>query len=286
VTAADRLTRCKACSSRDPDVAVRSCEALCQSLASSYYAAGVDRDDLLQAARVGAWEAWRDWRPDGGSSFHGFAKLCITRELVSAVQAARRLKHAPVSESMRFEAPVADAAGVTFGDVIGGTADPTLERVEARDELRRALWAVELHLSSLERDVVIGLAAGDETYAAIAERLGTRTKSIDNALQRARGKLTAPVEVPGRRRAGVYVARGDATGLLCVTAEDAIAAARGRLSDEYLDATVVSCVKSVLGPDGRERRDTRGRPRNDGRRPVAVWRVVLERRDVPLRFAA
>lgn len=34
-------------------------------------------------------------------------------------------------------------------------------------------------------------------------------------------------------------------------------AARGRLGEAYVDAAVVSCVRSVLGPDGRERRDTR-----------------------------
>lgn len=270
----------------DPDAAVRACEPLCRALAAMYYAPGVDEDDLLQVARLGAWEAWRAWRPDGGSSFAGFARLYITRELITAVHAARRRKHAPVSDAMRFEAPVADDDR-TLGDVIGGTPDPTHERVEARDGLRRALWAVELELSPLEHDVVIGFFAGDESYSEIAERLGARVKSIDNALQRAHLKLRKPVEVPGRRRAGVYVTRqDDPMRLGCVTAEDAVVAARGMLGENYLDATVVSCVESVLGPDGRERRDTRGRPRADGRRPRAVWRVVLERSDLPPRLAA
>lgn len=87
---------------RDSDAAVRVCEPMCRALAGAYYAPGVDADDLLQAARLGAWEAWRDWRPDGGSSFHGFARLCITRELASTVLAARRLKHRPVSDAVRL----------------------------------------------------------------------------------------------------------------------------------------------------------------------------------------
>lgn len=62
-------------------------------------------------------------------------------------------------------------------------------------------------------------------------------KSIDSALQRARGKLERPVDVSGRRHAGVYVARRDTPGLGCATVEEAIAAARGMLGEEYLDAT-------------------------------------------------
>lgn len=275
---------------RDANVAVRLCEPLCRTLTALHYAPGVDRDDLLQVARVGAWEAWRDWRPDGGSSFGGFARLCITRQLVTTVRAAHCLKHKPVNDAVRFEAPANERReDWTVADTIafGNRHDPTFDRVEARDALRRALWAVELHLSALERDVVIGLTVGDESYRAIAERLGKRVKSVDNSLQRARGKLSRPVEIPGRRHAGVYIARqDDPTRMGCATATDAIAAARGMLGEAYVDAAVVSCVKSVLGPDGRERRDTRGRPRNDGRRPVPVWRVVLERSDLPSRLAA
>jgi len=283
------VTRLPATPPPDADVAVRMCEPLCQQLAAPFFAPGLDRDDLLQAARTGAWKAWRDWRPDGGSAFRTFAGLCIQRELITTVMTARRLKSRVVSDAVRFEAPLAAGSDVTIGDVVGGSTDPTYECVAARQDLRHALWMLERHLSVLERDVVLGLVFAGETYRELADRLGIREKSGDNAMQRVKDKRAGVIDVPARRRGGVYVARQDAvtpTGLGYVLAEDAIAVARGRLGEDYLDATVVSCVRCVLGPDGRERRDARGRPRADGRRPLAVWRIVLEASDLPMRRLA
>ena len=272
------------------DAAVALCEPLCRQLAGLYFASGLDRDDLLQAARIGAWKAWRDWRP-GRANFHGFARLCITRELITALKTAQRQKHAPVSTALRFEACVTDADGdLTFGEAITtGSHDPTHERAVAREDLRRLLWALELRLSAPERGAVVGRFAG-VPYRELADSLGASTKTVDNALQRARRKLgTAEhdVELPDRRRGCVYVVRQeDPARPGCVTEQQAIEVARVLLGEAYFDAAAVSCVARALGPDGSERRDTRGRPRTDGRRAVAVWRVVLDAGELPIRWAA
>src|SRR5690606_34145839 len=48
-----------------------------------YFLQGAEDDDLLQEGMIGLYKAIRDFTP-GSSSFWSFAKLCITRNVISA----------------------------------------------------------------------------------------------------------------------------------------------------------------------------------------------------------
>lgn len=270
--------------------AVVACEPLVAMLANSYYAPGLDRDDSLQAGRVGVWQAWRDWRAETKVPWGSFVKLCVERQMITALKTARRRKHGPLSEAVSFHAPVGDEDGATLAEVIPMPAADPAHRVVAREELRRLLWAVD-SLSDTEQAAVAGKFAG-LTYDEIADNIAARRKTVDNALQRAWRKLAeeergASAAAQGGGRALAYVPRRErGTPYGAPTADRAIEAARRRLGSEFMTARVVECAKRALSPDGQERRDTRGHPRADGRRPIAVWRVVLQASDVPARLAA
>ena len=66
-------------------------------LARPYFLIGADRDDLIQEGMIGLYKAIRDYREDHNSSFASFAELCITRQILSAINASRRQKHQPLN---------------------------------------------------------------------------------------------------------------------------------------------------------------------------------------------
>ena len=67
-------------------------------LARPYFLIGADRDDLIQEGMIGLYKAIRDYREDHNSSFASFAELCITRQILSAINASRRQKHQPLNK--------------------------------------------------------------------------------------------------------------------------------------------------------------------------------------------
>ena len=66
-------------------------------LARPYFLIGADRDDLIQEGMIGLYKAIRDYREDHNASFASFAELCITRQILSAINASRRQKHQPLN---------------------------------------------------------------------------------------------------------------------------------------------------------------------------------------------
>jgi RNA polymerase sporulation-specific sigma factor len=157
--------------------------------ARSYFVVGGDREDTVQEGMIGLYKAVRDYAPGHGASFRSFAELCITRQILTAIKTATRHKHAPLNTYVSFDRPQDGEADRTLGDTVAAedTCDP-LEQLVASDELRRLQTAFDEVLSGLETEVLTLYVEG-RTYQEIADLLGRRVKSIDNALQRIKRKL-------------------------------------------------------------------------------------------------
>ncbi len=157
--------------------------------ARSYFLAGGDREDTVQEGMIGLYKAVRDYAPGHGSSFRSFAELCITRQILTAIKTATRHKHAPLNSYVSFDRPHDGDPDRTLGDTVAaeGDVDP-LAQLVASDELRRLQAAFDEVLSGLETDV-LSLYVEGRSYQEIADLLGRRVKSIDNALQRIKRKL-------------------------------------------------------------------------------------------------
>jgi RNA polymerase sporulation-specific sigma factor len=167
--------------------------------ARSYFLVGGDREDTAQEGMIGLYKAIRDYVPGHGASFRSFAELCITRQILTAIKTATRHKHAPLNTYVSFDRPQDGEVDRTLGDSVATeeSVDP-LEQVVASEELRRLQAAFEQVLSSLETEV-LSLYVEGRTYQEIAELLGRRVKSIDNALQRIKRKLEPHVGPRGER---------------------------------------------------------------------------------------
>jgi RNA polymerase sporulation-specific sigma factor len=125
-------------------------------------------------------KAVRFYRGGRGSSFRTFAELCVARQLASALTAAKRAKHRPLSESARGDQAECMLAALP-------DREEPLDRLAAKDRLGD-LTRLAGEFSELERKALAHALAGWSTGEA-ARRLGLPRRSTDNALQRAKRKL-------------------------------------------------------------------------------------------------
>lgn len=163
---------------------------LARSKARSYFLVGADREDVVQEGMIGIYKAIRDYDESLGVPFRGFAEICVTRQVISAVKAATRLKHTPLSQAVSLDKPVgADEEGSTLRDLLpaANSADPASAAVSA-DQIRALQRHFDEALSDLEQQVLRHHIEG-KSYDEIAAMLQRHAKSVDNALQRIKRKL-------------------------------------------------------------------------------------------------
>ena len=69
------------------------------------YLVGADNEDLIQEGMIGLFKAVRDYDEGREASFQTFAKLCISRQIVTAIENSQRKKHAPLNSYflLKFE---------------------------------------------------------------------------------------------------------------------------------------------------------------------------------------
>ncbi|MDI3270739.1 MAG: RNA polymerase sporulation sigma factor SigH [Bacillota bacterium] len=163
--------------------------------ARSYFLIGADREDIVQEGMIGLYKAIRDFRGDKLSSFRAFAELCITRQIITAIKTATRQKHIPLNSYVSLNRPIFDEeSDRTLLDVIPGVRPDNPEDLLIHEEefgdMENTMGQI---LSELEWQVLMAYLDG-KSYQEIAESLDRHVKSIDNALQRVKRKITRYLE--------------------------------------------------------------------------------------------
>ncbi len=142
--------------------------------ARQFFLEGGETEDLVQEGMIGLYGAIGAYRSESGKSFKNFAYLCVTRRIYDVLRAAG--KKPKTEEGSAFD----------FDNLSGGdTPEDFLIDGESRAELNRKLMK---ELSDFEFRVVTMYLEG-LSYAEIAEIAGKDSKSVDNALSRAKKKL-------------------------------------------------------------------------------------------------
>ena len=154
-----------------------------------YFLQGAEDDDLLQEGMIGLCKAIRDFSP-GSSSFWSFAKLCINRNVISAIKGTTRQKHIPLNSYTSLHKPIYDAEGDrTLMEILqNNKVDDPEALVIDRERLQYTQKHIKESLSDFEYRV-FRLYINGLSYKEMAQRLHTHTKSIDNALCRIKSKI-------------------------------------------------------------------------------------------------
>jgi RNA polymerase sporulation-specific sigma factor len=164
--------------------------------ANSYFLAGGDMEDLVQEGYIGLYKAIRDYRFDRLASFRSFAELCVTRQIITAIKTASRQKHNPLNTYISFSHSPSrgDYEDRTLADVLpsGRTSDP-VQQVISAEEVESLTSCLQRLLSPLESQVLRHYLEG-LSYEHIAELIAHDTKTVDNALQRIKRKVTLHLE--------------------------------------------------------------------------------------------
>lgn len=146
------------------------------------FLAGGDSEDLIQEGMVGLLHAVRSYDPQRQAKFRTYAERCIRSRLLSAIRDAGRDKHSPLNHYVSLETPLFDTAVSAQGD---NPEDMLIDR-EIRNERLSALMD---QLSGFEAKI-LRLYLGGLSYGEIARQIGRTDKSVDNAVQRIRRKLS------------------------------------------------------------------------------------------------
>ena len=143
--------------------------------ARRFYLLGGDDEDLLQEGMIGLLNAVRSFNPALGTSFNTYAEKCIKSRLIDASQFKGYVEFIS-SEDYVLE----DSADEE------SNPETLLIKYERYEELVSQL---RLKLSQFETSV-LNLYLNGYSYPEIAAMLGKPDRSIYNAVQRIRGKLS------------------------------------------------------------------------------------------------
>lgn len=175
---------------------------LVRKKAKAMFLLGGENDDLIQEGMIGLFKAVRDYDLTQNVPFAGFADLCISRQIYSAIAASKRKKHIPLNsyvslyvspdEEMEEKSP-------PLIDTIETTKESNPETLVLNKEYIEMMETqLQKKLSKMENQV-LQLHLSGLDYQRIAKMTGKSPKAIDNALQRIKSKAQEVFHVQSKR---------------------------------------------------------------------------------------
>ncbi len=152
------------------------------------YLIGADTEDLSQEGMIGLFKAIQNYQEDTTASFYTFARLCIDRQIYSAIKASNRKKHSPLNSYISFYSQLNEDDAPLIDNLEAGNNSNPEQIILERENASHFMDLLQSHLSKMEK-AVLPLYLDGQSYADIAASLNKPMKSIDNAIQRIREKV-------------------------------------------------------------------------------------------------
>ncbi|MBN2557181.1 MAG: RNA polymerase sporulation sigma factor SigH [Clostridia bacterium] len=164
--------------------------SLARAKSRSYFLIGADSEDIMQEGMIGLYKAIMDFDSTITPCFPAFAELCITRQILTAVKAATRQKHQPLNSYVSLSKPVDEGDDRTLADILYqyGNSSPE-DFIISKETTGLLMNKIKESLSKLENQVLLMYLKGED-YRRISLLMDKPAKSIDNALQRIRRKIS------------------------------------------------------------------------------------------------
>lgn len=162
---------------------------LVRKKAKALFLIGADNDDLIQEGMIGLFKAIRDYQEEKDSSFYHFAEICISRQMYTAMEASQRKKHAHLNSYVSLDEEPDNDGQIPLTEVLQSLTNGNPEDMVIDQENVEAFQKkIEKCLSKMEKEV-LALTLQGLDYHQVAQIMDKSPKSIDNALQRIKGKL-------------------------------------------------------------------------------------------------
>ncbi len=158
--------------------------------ANKFFMVGSEKDDMLQEGYIGLYKAVKSFDKEKQNSFKTFAGLCIERQMITAVKNSNRQKHIPLNSSLSLNSGAYDEDDDTeVMEILDTrkTGEDPLDIVTKKEYFTVVENAIDDSLSDFEKKVLQHYKNG-ESYAEIAQKLQSKVKSVDTAIQRIRKK--------------------------------------------------------------------------------------------------
>lgn len=171
------------------DVLVERYKSTVASITRSYFLIGGDKEDLLQEGMIAMYSAMNSY--NGQVTFKSYVYTCVKNRIVSLIKISNNQKNKPLNNYVSLSGSVDGDADKTeiIIDSGFGPEEIFINRetvIELNQKIKKVLSEYEYTILS---QYLTGLS-----YAQIAEKIGEKVKSIDNALQRIRQKLSVLVK--------------------------------------------------------------------------------------------
>ena len=172
------------------ELLIEKYKGLVRAKSKAYFIVGAESEDVVQEGMIGLVKAIRSFDEEREASFKTYAGTCINNQIIKAIKKADREKNYPLNDALSFNNIVGKDESMTLGDVIRGSIiNEPEEAVIFEESVKRLIELSARTFSDLETQVLRGKIRG-LSYQEIAEELGKSPKTIDNAIQRIRKKIT------------------------------------------------------------------------------------------------
>lgn len=152
------------------------------------YIIGADNEDLSQEGMIGLYKAIKSYDPSKGANFNTFATICVRGQIKTAITYMQRKKHVFLNSYVSFFEDYENSGKLV--DVLEDKEINNPEEIVLAEENNKELaLKIKNKLSKFEKNVLSSYLYG-LSYFDIGIKLGKSDKSIDNALQRIRQKLS------------------------------------------------------------------------------------------------
>ena len=161
------------------------------AVARSYFLSGGDTEDLIQEGMLGVFRAILTFNPEK-SNFKSYSYLCVKSAILTLIKKSTREKNKPLNNYISLSGGMENDNDKT-DIVLDVQYDPERSYINKESEVE-LLEEIKNALSKYEHKILIYYLQG-YSYDEISQKAGKDVKSIDNALQRIRKKLSSKVEM-------------------------------------------------------------------------------------------
>lgn len=159
-----------------------------RNIVSSFYINDGGKDDLFQEAMIGFIRAVNGYDLNRNISFKYFAQLCVKRQIISVIRKANTYNS--LNSSISLSEHFGDDENMsTFYDCLYSEDENPEQLFISKEQQKEYFEFAKEILSGFEINVLKEYGKGT-SYEEIAITLNKDIKSVDNALQRIKKKIT------------------------------------------------------------------------------------------------